>query len=280
MIKSYIINLDRNPERMEFMSQRFKSLGLPYERFEAVNGKTITDEDFQEFADARPRVSAVGKWTKGKMGCHMSHRGLWEIAANSEYPYTAIFEDDVIISDYIQKLLSNTEWIPKDCDIIRLESPAFMTCLLSKSKVFQLPERKLHEILPNAHKNAFPLGTAAYILSQEGAQKIMNAPLDHFLYTDRSLFDHATSGLAHKLNSYQVNPACCIQDKFYHEKTEDIMFHSEIETEDYKDIYRNQNQTKYLLRKYGSKVGLFQLFSIFRRLRLYVKGYRKIPYKK
>lgn len=280
MIMSYIINLDRNTERMEFMAQRFESLGLPYERFEAVNGKTITDENFQEFADARPRVSAVGKWTKSKMGCHMSHRSLWETIAHSNDPYTAIFEDDVIISDYMQILLTDDNWIPDECDIVKLESPAFMSCLLSKIEVHTLTKRKLHRILPNDHKNAFPLGAAAYIVKREAAQKIMDAPLDDFVYTDRSLFDHSTSGIASKLNSYQVNPACCIQDKFYHENTKDIVFNSDIETEDYKDIYQNQNQTKYLLRKYGSKVGLFQIFRLFRRLRLYVKGYRKIPYQK
>ncbi len=278
MIKSYVINLDRNPERMKFIGDRLGSLGIEFQRFPAVNGKEITDQDFKEFSDARPRVSSVGKWTKGKMGCHSSHRKLWQIAAESSEPYTAIFEDDVIISDFLPSLFKSYDWIPEDCDIVRLESTAFMGGLLSNKDSKDIFGRKLQKLLPNKYKNFFPIGTGAYIVSKKGAQKIMDAPLSDFLYTDRSLFDHTTSGLAPKLTVYQVTPACCIQDKFYHDSEENIVFHSEIETPNQKDIYKNQNKIKYFLRKYGSMVGAFQIYSKLRHFTYYVTNHRKIPY--
>lgn len=278
MIKSYVINLDRNPERMAFIGDRLKSLDIDFERFPAINGKEITDQDFKEFADSRPRVSSVGKWTKGKMGCHSSHRKLWKIAAESPAPYTAIFEDDVVISDFLPFLLKNHDWIPEDSDIVRLESTAFMGGLLSKGDIKEIFGRKLQKLLPNKYKNFFPIGTGAYIISKKGAKKIMDAPLHDFLYTDRSLFDHTTSGLAPKLTVYQVTPACCVQDKFYHDSEQNIIFHSEIETSSQKDIYQNQNKIKFFLRKYGSMVGIFQIFALLRRFTYYINGYRKVPY--
>lgn len=33
VIKSYIINLDRHPERLEIMNKRFADLGIPYQKY-------------------------------------------------------------------------------------------------------------------------------------------------------------------------------------------------------------------------------------------------------
>ena len=278
MIQSHIINLDRNPDRMAFVAARFEELGLPFQRFQAVDGKAIPDEEFKAFAAARPRVKEVGKWTKGKMGCDLSHIALWKIAANSDDPYTAIFEDDVIISDFMPTLFNDTSWIPEDCDIVRLESTAFMTCLLSNKDVKDVKGRKLHKILPNKYKNAFPLGAGAYIIKKEAAQKILDAPPNEFSYTDRSLFDYKCSGVPARLTLYQITPACCVQDKFYHDNDDKIIFKSEIETSDHEDIYDNHNKLKYMLRKYGTMIGVFQIFAILRRFTYYINGYRKVPY--
>lgn len=278
MIKSYIINLDRNPERMEAISKQFKELGLPYQRHIAIDGKNISDDALTKFAEARPRVKLVGKWTKGKMGCHLSHRGLWEIAANSSDPYTAIFEDDLIVSDHIRDALISYESIPEGCDIVRLESTAFMSCLISQNETVPFGNRTLHKILPNQHKNYFPMGAGAYILSRDAARKLIEAPLEVFVYTDRSLFDCATSGIAPKLNNFQISPAYCVQDKYFHSDPEDILFNSEIEVSNIGNIYKNNNKLKAALREYGSKIGVFQIFSRLRYLYFYTKGYREIPF--
>ncbi len=273
--------MERNPERMDSMIKQFRALDLPYQRHVAIDGQKVSDDDFEAFAKARPRVRAVGKWTKGKMGCNLSHRGLWKIAAQSSDPYIAIFEDDAIISDEMKTALETSSWIPQDADIIRLESTAWMKCLLSKNPVQTLGERKLHKIRPNTHRNTFPMGAGAYILSRDAARKLIEAPLDVFVYTDRSLFDCASSSIAKSFNIYQVTPAYCIQDKFYHENEDDIVFKSNIEKgdESKEQLYVSGNKVKAFLRKYGSKIGLFQVFNFARRILYYLEGYRVVPFK-
>lgn len=279
MIKSYIINLDRNPERMASMSQQFDAYNLPYQRFPAVDGKKISDEDFEEFSAARPRAKLAGKWTKGKMGCDLSHRGLWDIAAKSEDAYTAIFEGDLMFSDDFKSYMTRTDWIPEDADIVRLEGTTLMKCLIAKKPFARFESRGLYRLLPNKFKNAFAVGAGAYIIKKEAAQRLMDAPLDVFTYADRALFDHVTSGIAKDLVTYQLNPAVAMQDKFENAGG-DITFHSEIETQDAGDIYDNPNLVKRYLRKYGSKIGVFQAFSAGRQLLYVLNGYQYIYFKK
>ena len=38
---TYIVNLDKDKERMEIVSQELKREKIPYKRFSAVNGKTL-----------------------------------------------------------------------------------------------------------------------------------------------------------------------------------------------------------------------------------------------
>lgn len=274
-----LINLDRNPERLEMMKTNFQRLGLDFLRIPAVDGKTLSEDVFEQYAKARPRASLVGKWTKGKVGCNMSHRKAWAIAANSEFPYTAIFEDDIWMSDALKNFLTDISWIPKDADVIRLESTAFMKCLLSKSKVKSFDGRFIQRLLPNKSKNAFALGTGAYIIKKEAAKFVLDAPEDWFVYTDRSLFDHKTSLLAPKITSYQINPACCIQDKFYHENEADIVHPSEIETLENKDIYSNNNSPKAFLIKVGEPIGLYKIFLTLRNICILATGHKKVLFK-
>lgn len=88
-MRSYVINLDRNPQRMALISRRFKELGILFERFPAVDGRQISDTDLKSFADCRPAINRISVWSKGSMGCFLSHYKIWQIAAISSDPYTA-----------------------------------------------------------------------------------------------------------------------------------------------------------------------------------------------
>jgi glycosyl transferase family 25 len=64
---------------------------LDFEFVEAVNGRPL-DFDKIPMPDVfDPQL----KYTKGAIGCALSHIGLWRRAANEEYPLT-IAEDDAI----------------------------------------------------------------------------------------------------------------------------------------------------------------------------------------
>lgn len=279
MINSHIINLDRNEDRWREIRDRFHQLDLQFERFKAVDGKTISDDELEIFAAARPRVTVIGKWTKGKMGCHLSHRALWKAAAEGPHRYTAIFEDDILVSDSLRHFLAEEDWIPADADIVRLESPAFMRVLLSDRYTSSVFGRKLKKILPNKFRNAFPMGAGGYIIEKNAARRLLETPLEWFIYTDRSLFDHSVSKVAGNLIVYQVAPACCIQDKFFHENPADIRFQSEIETVDDADIYVTRNKGfAGFFRHVIQTMGARNAYTLMRDFIFKACGYTRVPY--
>jgi glycosyl transferase family 25 len=120
MIKSYLINLEKDKERLAFVTKEFEALGLYFERINAIDGRTFSDQDFQDFQVLRPRNNKP--WLRGQMGCFLSHFHAWELVANGEDDYCAIFEDDIHFSQDLKLLLNDPKSIPITTDIIRLET--------------------------------------------------------------------------------------------------------------------------------------------------------------
>lgn len=95
-MKTYIINLEKDKDRMTFMDDQMNMLGIKYDRVEAVDGKTyIGDEYDKEFA-----IKENGLPLKsGELGCLLSHKRCWQKFLESDDEYALIFEDDVFIKN-------------------------------------------------------------------------------------------------------------------------------------------------------------------------------------
>merc|ERR1719161_1794265 len=85
---AYCINLDRRPERWEFMKQQFMRLQLPVNRFRAVDGAQIDVPKLAEQgiidAEVLPRYRLPNDQklfgtdlTDGAVGCALSHMQIW-----------------------------------------------------------------------------------------------------------------------------------------------------------------------------------------------------------
>lgn len=219
MIKSFIINLDRDKERYEFCSNQFLENKCLINRFNAFNGSKITDKEFDQFCSERPLFNK----NKGKngMACHLSQEFLWNKVVDERLDYSAIFEDDVWLSPTIAHLLNDTKWLPEDFDIIRLE--AVPNRILLSSDFSLVFDRKLYRLLSNAW------GAAGYIISRKGAKKILSFPNSVRKSNDWDLYASDLGSIISKqIIKYQVHPAVCIQDKFYDIKN--IRFKSKLES--------------------------------------------------
>ena len=102
----WYINLDRSTERKESIQKELKKLpGIPVHRWTAVDGKTLTEKDFQELEIpnwSRPEFAPKGKEKQrtNEIACFLSHRTLLEhlqaLPTPSEDAHI-IFEDDIQI---------------------------------------------------------------------------------------------------------------------------------------------------------------------------------------
>ncbi len=69
---AYIINLDRSPERLEFVKTNVEKLNIPFERISAVDGNLITKEELQQKVSSFLK-SFDSRNKLGVFGCYLSH---------------------------------------------------------------------------------------------------------------------------------------------------------------------------------------------------------------
>ena len=119
-IPSFVINLERCPGRMEAMSRQLNELGLPWERFEAYDGRKCPLGWCQLNGFNIDRKTTDGKaygprsdqLSNGQRGSALSYISVLRLIVERDLPYAIIYEDDCIFCDnYVelaQKYLDET----------------------------------------------------------------------------------------------------------------------------------------------------------------------------
>ena len=109
-MKTYLINLDRNPERLAFMRGQLDRLGIAFERFPAVYGRELTPEARAKgFSRVRSFIASKKRLSDAEIGVAMSHVGCYRRMEKEDEHYALILEDDVVLSDGFAATLSRVE---------------------------------------------------------------------------------------------------------------------------------------------------------------------------
>ena len=94
-VHSYILNLDRAVERLQFIIPQVSNLEIPYERISAVDGKTLNEKELSSITDVKSYKSYFKMLPEpGTIGCTLSHEKVWKIFLESDNEFAVIFEDD------------------------------------------------------------------------------------------------------------------------------------------------------------------------------------------
>jgi glycosyl transferase family 25 len=220
--QTYIISMDRSSERLKFITDRVRLLGVDYKRVVATDG-SLLDKDFKKgFAAARPRDGRRG-WATGQIGCFMSHEAAWHAISKGNAEYGLVLEDDLHLSPNFKDVIESDDWIPKEADLIRLEDTGQRLKLNSGQKAFE--KRKIYKV------GSAAWGAGGYIIRKTLAERLIN--VDCCLHTpvDDFLFNLESSSVSRTISTYQLVPAVCIQDKFEDTSKGIKGFGSEIETD-------------------------------------------------
>lgn len=109
MYKVLLINLNRDTDRLEFMTNQLNGLGIPFERLEAVNGREYVEQGGDEYDEELTLKNHYFKLTKGEIGCALSHKRCYQKFLNDpkykDTKYLLILEDDVTISPKLKNIL-------------------------------------------------------------------------------------------------------------------------------------------------------------------------------
>ena len=109
-MKTYLINLDRNPERLAFMRGQLDRLGIAFERFPAVYGRELTPEARAKgFSRVRSFIASKKRLSDAEIGVAMSHVGCYRRMVEAEEPYALVLEDDVSLGAGFAATLSRVE---------------------------------------------------------------------------------------------------------------------------------------------------------------------------
>ncbi|OTG83214.1 hypothetical protein B9T31_14080 [Acinetobacter sp. ANC 4558] len=200
-MNNYVISLSSEVTRREHIKSEFNQKNVSFTFFDA-----ITPPDNTECANKLGINISNSALTAGEISCFLSHIMLWKHALDNNLDYIAIFEDDIYLGQNSDLFLNHPDWIPKDCDIIKLEA-FYPTIEVEKRKARETLDNRIIYPLVSKH-----IGGAGYILSQRILKKLFEdirtrdnfEPLDHYLFEELIVNK--------EIEVVQILPAICIQD--------------------------------------------------------------------
>jgi glycosyl transferase family 25 len=203
LMRIFLINLARRPDRLAAMRDAATRLGLTLGRIEALDAMTAGPLADQ-FDDAGP----LGEIPRGDKACLLSHRAAWEAFLAGGEAYAAVLEDDVILSASAGRFLRSADWIPPGTELVKLEhyGPPGQSVLLSDF-------RDVGNGFRMARMHSRHTGAAAYILSRRAAE-ILLAEHRFKVAVDHLLFNPNNSPLFARLSPWQLLPAVARQEEF------------------------------------------------------------------
>jgi len=200
-MKILVINLDRHLCRMQRVAASLAAAGVAFERVKAVDGSDLSAEDVASMLHPDGKL----KLSPSEVACLLSHRAAWQRFLESESAFGCVLEDDVrLVDDYRPLLTTIDKSVLPSFDILKIETMR-QKIRLSRKRISCHPGYAL------AHLHSHHHGSAAYIVSRGGAERLlaltarMDRPLDDMMFDEVAL---ARNGL----DVFQLVPALCIQE--------------------------------------------------------------------
>ena len=165
-MRTFVVNLKKNADRWDSFRQNADSLGLQYERFDAVDGYALPPDKLASLVDIRKARHLGYALGRGEIGCALSHAGIYHKIADERIPYALILEDDSLPAGIVPQLL---EEIPRLVDA----TENYVVMLwdgrgrLDDSTKVHLPRTQLDMARTHA-----PYSTVAYIITYEAARRL------------------------------------------------------------------------------------------------------------
>jgi glycosyl transferase, family 25 len=160
---TYLINLDRDPDRLKHMAAEFAREGLAFTRIPAVLGLAMPDWVRPCFLDDRGQIASTLK--VGEVGCYASHLVAARRLLDEGHDCALICEDDLILPLGLAALIEDAlVKLPAGWDILRLSNPEKAPWQVH-SQLANGSDLSIYARVPN--------NTGAHLLSRSGAQKLL-----------------------------------------------------------------------------------------------------------
>lgn len=170
-MKTFLINLPHHATRREFVLSQVKNIpSIDLEIIEAIDGKSMSNEQYESLTDKEMTVGIIGRpLAKTEVACVQSHAKVYKQIVDRNIPYALVLEDDVII--------------PSDVDVDSLYQRAISDDIVMLGITSN--DQTLHNGPPRYTKRPSHFsvwGFFAYIVTYHAALKLLN------LFSEKILF--------------------------------------------------------------------------------------------
>jgi len=175
-LQTWVINLDRAPDRLARISGQLQRLGLSYSRLPAVDARTLTPAQRASLDEPGYRRKHGMEPLPGELGCYLSHVEVMRLFLAGGAGFALILEDDVLLHDSLPAVLNSLLAHPGRWDMVKL------------SAVHSGTPQPVLEVAPGHHLAVMLsrcTGASAYLVNRRAAQAYvlgllpMQLPYDH-----------------------------------------------------------------------------------------------------
>ncbi len=165
-MKTFLINMDRDKDRLSFVDGQLKKMNVAYERVRGVDAKLLSASERTKSFSAFRWWCAMGRpVSNGEIGCALSHYAIYRRMVEDEsLAYCCILEDDIEFSpQFISTIRDVERWIdPSKPQVVILNDH----------------QNKYGEMPPGIHLSRFGgTCTDGYVITRVAAQNLLNANL-------------------------------------------------------------------------------------------------------
>lgn len=181
-IPVFVINLDRRPDRRDFMASQLDAMGVAWERVPAIDAAAVSDAELARDVALEGHVIRMGR---GSQACAATTLALFRRIAAGEAPAAVVVQDDTELSPDLAAFVADPGWIPDGVGIVQFEkwsaraSTKLLGPALGEAPVAGRTIRRLHSRTGGA--GCFLVTRAAAARLAEAAPP-MRFPIDHLLF--------------------------------------------------------------------------------------------------
>jgi len=165
-LRTFVINLNRSPERLTSMSRSLAERQIDFERVAAVDWRDLSEETVRESYDPRlNEESFKAPLSRAEIACYLSHRLCWQKVLDEDVDSALILEDDVFLKPEIDRILPALVDNPEDWDLVKLYNVGHR----NKRTI-----RSLGHSYHVTEPSTISRGAVGYLVSRAGARKLIN----------------------------------------------------------------------------------------------------------
>ncbi len=181
-MKIFLINLDRDKDRLAHAIKQSHKYGYSFERIPGIYAKEMPPEELKRSVNNFRFWCVVGrKALAGEVGCALSHYKIYKKMIDENIPYACILEDDIIVLDgFNEKLNEIEQWI-------NINRPQIIRLNYSSENILQEDFNNKFGIVRSHEKTS----ACSYCITLKAAQAMLksnypiHAPIDHWPRWDK-----------------------------------------------------------------------------------------------